>query len=383
MTSAALVESPSAGAKLGERPRIHALTSTRFFAALYVILYHYRWGIPPGSAFDRFLSVGYSSVCFFFLLSGYILATVYLRAEKTIVPRSFYVARFARIYPLYIVSVLADAPFAVLARVAEYGVRVATERVFVLVLSSAVMMQMWLPLVTTVNIPSWSLAIEAVFYLSFPFLGPWLWRLSRRSVLIIGVALWILSVAMHWILELRWKEPIPALELVSYIAIFALGILASRWQALGSSSHRKHTSGGAAWLVFFASCAGFALVVFESPWLAQNRIQLGMLLVPVFVGLIWVFSSSRILPVRLLSVKWLVLLGEASYALYLLQAPVHHVLDLFHLAGTPQDYPLYLGSCIGLSILSFYFFEKPARQWILRKLHTRTKETLEAASDAQ
>jgi len=44
---------------------------------------------------------------------------------------------------------------------------------------------------------------------------------------------------------------------------------------------------------------------------------------------------------------------------------------------------LYLGTCIGLSVVSFYYFETPARQWILRRLHTRTKETMEAASDAQ
>ena len=77
------------------------------------------------------------------------------------------------------------------------------------------------------------------------------------------------------------------------------------------------------------------------------------------------------------------ILGEASFGLYLVHVPVLHLFKALHLAGSVWNYPLYLGTCIGLSVLSFYYLEAPARSFILKRLHTRTKETLEASSAAQ
>lgn len=53
------------------RPDIPVLTSLRFFAALVVVLFHYRLGrIAPPFAVGGF---GYDAVIFFFVLSGFIL----------------------------------------------------------------------------------------------------------------------------------------------------------------------------------------------------------------------------------------------------------------------------------------------------------------------
>jgi peptidoglycan/LPS O-acetylase OafA/YrhL len=150
-------------ARQAARPKVHALTSIRFFAALYVVFFHTRWGITPGSRLDQFLSMGNASVCFFFLLSGYILALVYLRDGKPVPVRNFYVARFARIYPLYFAGLLVDSPFAVLARATKYDMTHAIERVAVLFAGSIVMMQMWLQASAGINGPGWSLCVETIF----------------------------------------------------------------------------------------------------------------------------------------------------------------------------------------------------------------------------
>src|ERR1700760_2252759 len=75
-------------ARKGPTEKIHALTSLRFFAALYVVLYHTLWfaipSITPSSIVGRILSLGFLSVSFFFLLSGYILALVYLRDGRPV-----------------------------------------------------------------------------------------------------------------------------------------------------------------------------------------------------------------------------------------------------------------------------------------------------------
>jgi peptidoglycan/LPS O-acetylase OafA/YrhL len=64
--------------------KIHALTSLRFFAALFVVCFHALWVtsflpfIKHDSLPGRCVGLGYTSVSFFFLVSGYIPGVVYL-----------------------------------------------------------------------------------------------------------------------------------------------------------------------------------------------------------------------------------------------------------------------------------------------------------------
>src|SRR5436305_12520340 len=94
------------------RPRLHAITALRFFAALHVVLFHMRVvGILPGGPwwYQNLASIGYVGVNFFFVFSGFILVYTYEGVEVD--ARTFWRARFARIYPAYVVSLLAAAPF--------------------------------------------------------------------------------------------------------------------------------------------------------------------------------------------------------------------------------------------------------------------------------
>jgi len=370
-------------------PKIHALTSARFFAALYVVLFHTKWGVSRDSALDRILDLGNFAPHFFFLLSGYILSIVYLQRSKDVPKRKFFVARFARIYPLYIASVLADAPFAVLARIGRYGLKVAIERVLLLMTASTFMMQMFLPTLTIINIPSWSLGIEAVFYISFPFLGPWLWKSGERTIAAAAIFLYATSVLLSWAIASKRTVDVRGFDLISFIAIFALGILLARWHALGTSSTNSNRvilnndSGPIGWIVLLATFVFAMVVAWANPWLVRVGINSGFVLTPVYMSIVWILAETRILPVRLLEAKWLVVLGEASYGLYLIQLPILHLFERSHLSGTLWNYPLYLGTCITLSVLSFYYFETPTRKWILSRFHTLPKESMEAASDAQ
>ena len=94
-----------------ERPRIPALTSVRFLAALHVCLFHmYAMRIATGTGVvHRVASIGYVGVNFFFVLSGFIL--VYTYADRGTSARQFWWARFARIYPAYLFSLLASSWF--------------------------------------------------------------------------------------------------------------------------------------------------------------------------------------------------------------------------------------------------------------------------------
>ena len=94
------------------RPRLNALTTLRFFAALHVVLFHMRVvGILPGGPwwYQNFASIGFVGVNFFFVLSGFIL--VYTYDGQQLNAAKFWRARFARIYPAYALSLVVAAPF--------------------------------------------------------------------------------------------------------------------------------------------------------------------------------------------------------------------------------------------------------------------------------
>ena len=61
------------------RPRLPALTSLRFFAALHVVFFHFlAFKIVSGEGWlGQISSIGYVGVSFFFVLSGFILVYTY------------------------------------------------------------------------------------------------------------------------------------------------------------------------------------------------------------------------------------------------------------------------------------------------------------------
>jgi hypothetical protein len=99
-----------------ERKPIRPLTGLRFFAAPHVVWFHYAPGLPhwPGNIVRN----GYMAVALFFVLSGFVLAYTY--EGRTVEPRRFWLARFARIYPGYLTAFCLIAP-AVALRLSRAG----------------------------------------------------------------------------------------------------------------------------------------------------------------------------------------------------------------------------------------------------------------------
>jgi peptidoglycan/LPS O-acetylase OafA/YrhL len=329
---------------------------------------------------DRFLQMGDSTIYFFFILSGYILAFVYLRGGHRVAARSFYISRFARIYPLYFVTLLADFPFAVAYRVARYGFPHAIERVLVLFVSSLIFLQVWIQASAGINGPGWTLGVETVFYLGFPIFGIWLWRLKRRGNSVAMLVLFLVGLAINNAIAAKAAYARPALDLGSYQTLFWIGILIAHRQAMSTAD--KENQIRTAWISLILGVLGFGAVLLASPELVQHHIRPDYLLTPVFGAWIWALSLAQFKPARLLSARWLVLLGEASFGFYLVHYPILHVFRAFHMTGAPWNYPLYLGTCIFVSILSFRYFESPARRLILDRFHARSLESGEAATSA-
>ena len=370
--------------------KIHALTSLRFFAALYVVCFHalsiasFLPSIRAESFLGRWIGLGYTSVSFFFLLSGYILGIVYLRRGDPVAPRAFFWARFARIYPLLFLSLVVDVPYFLVQELHAHGLRSAVSGTASAFASCALLLQAWTLRWRFLNEPTWSLSTEAIFYLSFPFLGAWCWKLrgvrlwATAAILYLGGQAVVMLAAQH-----SQGEMVKRLPLL-HMTTFALGILLARWQTLDrdEAGGGPRPQPGLAYLVLALILICSVAFVHWSPQIPISNIQDG-LLAPIFLCVIWVFSQSKWQPARLLSAPWLVILGEGSYGLYLIHVPVFHLFTWLGWDRIPALFPVYLAVSIGLSVASFYWFETPARRWILKGKRVHLKETMEIASDAQ
>ncbi len=145
------------------------------------------------------LSSGYVGVNLFFVLSGFILAYVYVDAEngrlKT-TPLRFWRARFARIYPMHLLGVLLAFPLFALGSSANRvaSALIAREGTTELTLS-ALLVQAWVPShALDLNGPSWSLSVEAFFYAAFPLLARLLGGLRARGLVATAAVAWVAAV---------------------------------------------------------------------------------------------------------------------------------------------------------------------------------------------
>ena len=137
---------------------------------------------------------GYVSVSFFLLLSGFILTYNY--AEKAqrgaLSARSFWSARFSRLYPVYAFSLLLSAGMLM------QEVQAHTKLDFGLgVILTPLLLQGWHPALTTFwNTPAWTMSTEAFFYLLFPWLITRRRPRQTRTILALLFAVWLSGLVL-------------------------------------------------------------------------------------------------------------------------------------------------------------------------------------------
>ena len=363
-----------------KRPRLAALTSARYFAALHVVLFH-TWalkGLARAPAwFQQFASVGYVAVSFFFILSGFVL--VYTYGGKDFDLRRFWRARLARLYPVYLLSLLLAAPFffyVVLKmnfpQLAYFRSHLASTIVLVLA-----MQQAWVPMAAIGwNPVAWAVSAEISFYMVFPFLVSRLSRLSDRGLATVALLGWMMPLAaalayMVWLPDgvypdssqdlLFWLSALkfnPLMRLPEFMAGAACGC----WFLRGN-----HNPQLAARLVLSGTSLALLITAF-SPWIAYPILHTG-LYAPAFAAIICGLAL-RLPAVAFLESRWLRLLGESSYCLYLFH-PLIISMVLYGTHGRPS-YSLVrvVGAVLAatlVGVLLFRYVEEPARTWLRGK----------------
>lgn len=346
-----------------------ALTSLRFPLALHVALYHMVRPFGRWCLFAPLMSSGYSAVSFFFLLSGFILtyshAAEYERGLGSAC--RFWLARFARVYPVYLLGVL-------LAAYVDRGLfAYSIERKALL--ASVFMVQSWSSrLVQNFYVPAWSLSCEAFFYLVFPFLlmplrrssrAASFWWIAAFTVLAMAAPVWGLwhyaAPAMHelpvtrvgygQVLRIR---RLPLLALPEFLAGISLGWFYLQ-HGISERAARRLTWAGAVLLIVILCCSA------RLPYLFLHN----GLLIPVQCAVILGLTGGHWIS-RLLAHRWLMLLGEASFSFYLFHLLVHEwLLAHFHLQATVRNALWQVVLVTGLAVVLYRFVERPCRRFLL------------------
>jgi peptidoglycan/LPS O-acetylase OafA/YrhL len=340
--------------QLGSK-EIYALTSIRFFAAGLVVWEHL--AMLPGLEWIKVPAycTGRAGVAIFFVLSGFIMNYTYGDRDWTGRfggnAREFYWSRFARIYPLHWLMFLFALPLGLNSNTARVSV---SEFPWQLTLTD----MLW-PGHHAGAQPvkaAWTLSCEVLFYLLAPVFFLVLCRrkrpLAASIILLLGITAVMLAV----------------------ISLFPGGY----WLAYGYLPE------------FLLGIAGFQLARRVNLSRVGLPLLVGgvlLLIVAVMANLLWpcylahfYYAPGALLLIlgcanaagaigRFLSLPWLVLLGHASYSLYLMHDPIlRYFKVLLDINGIVPSFPLNIligaatsGGIIVAAILSFKYYENPAR----------------------
>jgi len=330
-------------------------------------------GVLPNGPwwYQNFASIGFVGVNFFFVLSGFIL--VYTYDGPALSAKNFWRARFARIYPAYLLSLVAAAPFFFFA-VGHLDLPFfawSKQHLVAACILTLGLLQSWVPQAAlTWNSVCWSLSVEAFFYFAFPFLLVRFRKTAEGKLLFTLIGFWLLSLcfSLTYVFvhpdgfdkvnsgetNLFWKNVLSFNPLVR-LPEFVVGMLTCRL-FLAQRDSAKASS----WLIFFGAL-GFLSVVLFSPRIPNPVLSAG-LLSPAFAALIYGFARQPKWT-SFLGAGWLVLLGDASYSLYLLHSLIiARIFDLFQTLIWPVRVALSLAAAIVASILAYRLVEEPARR---------------------
>jgi peptidoglycan/LPS O-acetylase OafA/YrhL len=336
-------------ARVGEiemvRPSLPALTSLRFFAALFVVIFHYRYKealFPSGIT-----EFGYQAVTFFFMLSGFILTYAHGTPQGLNIPTSeFFAKRVARIAPAYYFALVIALPSLFIKEQWSAAPFVLS------------MTQSWIPSFSLAwNVPAWSLSNEMFFYFCYPAFYWLALRVGAMQFLLLTVALLVAVTSWRGTLgedAHYFQSYFPILNLPQFVLGLALGNLYPRGVQFSSAA-----------LVAGLTALALLLAYLDD---STRRLLTNTVLLSAIFGLIIVGAAKEHVPI--LSSRPLFILGDASYSIFILHHPLalwwnKLVTSKIHLLPI-NDFGLYLSSTLAISIATLYLVEKPGKRAILR-----------------
>jgi peptidoglycan/LPS O-acetylase OafA/YrhL len=406
--------SPIAGSRENYLP---ALDGLRFMAAMLVAGGHYVSIFSQGTGSVTVTTLTGLGMTLFFVLSGFVIHYNYCHTIPEMGGvRAFAVARFARLYPLYIVLFMIDFSYTGLVtrgacgRAEETGHWLAfanyltlTQSWFYAVICKSSLIYQYGPVASV----SWSISVEAFFYIVYVGVAKLIARRQWRSQHIVGLAVASYFAVVAYFFGCAYLQPeIDRVGLalfgpvatvdagyqdsllrwllyfnpVARLGEFFLGMAAAHIFMRRRSSLTFLQSAPISMLAFAAVVGAVAIHLFLYEIVAYRNVTIGRIASPLYApavaAVLYLVARYDTFSSRFFSNPILVRFGEASYSIYLL----HEILPSAyrHLGILPLDqsllWPTWLISLILLALVSrasYVCFERPARFGIRKWLAPR------------
>jgi len=330
--------------------QLDSLQFLRFVAAFSVVLFHFGRTLVLEYHVDRnYFDMGAAGVDIFFVLSGFIISYSSDPGRGLVY---FARKRVARIVPLYWLLTL----MIVLIALVKPNLLNST----VVTVDTVVKSLLFIPYqksggaVQPILFLGWTLCYEVFFYLIY------------GACLIFGArATWFASAAILFLIALHEIWPAGSVEWRFYtnpiLIEFVLGMMLHK--AYSAYSAIRSGSNAAAFVLVLLACGAYFFIV----TLAGPSLFASSLFAVLFVA---GFLLMRLPSGKLWAV--LVLLGDASYSLYLIhpytfQLPVKLLGKHFSLPVVTGILALVTLCTIGISVALLKFFERPMQALLMRR----------------
>ena len=333
--------------------RLDTLQLFRGLAAIGVVLYHAAnatnafMAEPIPQALQVVLRHGYLGVDFFFVLSGFIILNSHQGdARNLAMARSYFLKRLIRIFPPYLpVSIVLLVSYAALPTLS------AGTRGEISLLSSLLLLPSAYPPALTI---AWTLLHEMLFYVVF--LAFYVGSVAFSVVMFLWLAAIVLANATHGIETLA---PLFKVLLDPINLEFMMGMgCAWLWRRLPGGRRAGH----------LAAAGGVALFLVLVPMVPiEWRFLFGIPFALIVLGGVTLDRTGSILVPRRL-----ILLGDASYSIYLIHYPLLSLTSrMMRLLGGYSSWWLTLSAGVVLSLVFGILYHRIVEIPSLRFLRRR------------
>ncbi len=359
--------------------KLDGLTGLRFIAAFYVLILHLDIRTPYiflPNFLQELVRQGRMGVMLFFVLSGFILTYTYQdninKQHKWHFYKMFLAKRLARIYPAYLVSLVACI---ILSFIFSYY----TEHFYAAVVVDGLMINSYIPKLAMEYFGGggWSISTEFFFYLSFPLLLP-VFRQIKSKLLNYGLLLIfaLLSAAPGYLCQF-FNETFSPVFVYSFpifrIAEFICGILTARLVFnFGMNVKPGLALIGVMVATLYLAKFGYH---FHSK-MVHNQIAVPAVI--LLIASVARFQDSSAF--RWLASKPMIYLGKVSYSFYLVQMPVFLVVESLMKRGNFSDKSYWTTPVIALitlltAVMLYELVEHPLHARITKRIKARAAKS--------
>jgi peptidoglycan/LPS O-acetylase OafA/YrhL len=339
--------------------RLAGIEGLRAIAASSILVYHCWLFGTPGSPLGTdglgalVMAQMAAGVTLFFALSGFLLyrpmAAAVIHGTPLIPVRTYLRNRILRIVPAYWTVLISSAVAgAVVVGYRDGPVLGSLDRVAV---EDALLIQNYRPATLGTGIPpAWSLAIEAVFYLSLPLLGLLAFRIARSSdrrvLAALTPALVLLTVGLAGKAPATWLIPPHVLSNFtdgwhsvldrSFLAQadkFSFGMMLAVLRVQVEAGRFTLPSIRTRMALEAAAIAVMASLLLAAPYWSYSYDVTMTLALSAVVGLVAVPVRGPSRLIGVLESRALVAVGLASYSVFLWNQPVEYWLLAHHLTS--------------------------------------------------